>query len=89
MSLQEFSQYIFDQYDISNVTVMFEIWLGIRDSRVHLQGFKPVSTTASVSIGLFPSKKMVADRQKYLEHVRQSGGKYFGITVRVQRAYLK
>ena len=89
MSLQEFSQYIFDQYDISDVTVMFEVWLGIRDSRVHLQGFKPVSTNASVSIGLLPSKKMVADSERYLEHVRQNGGKYFGIMVRVQRAYLK
>ena len=89
MSLQEFSQYIFDQYDISDVTVMFEVWLGIRDSRVHLQGFKPVSTDASVGIGLLPSKKMVADSERYLEHVRQSGGKYFGIMVRVQRAFLK
>ena len=32
---------------------------------------------------------MVADSERYLEHVRQSGGKYFGIMVRVQRAYLK
>ena len=30
---------------------------------------------------------MVADSERYLEHVRQSGGKYFGIMVRVQRAY--
>ena len=89
MSLQEFSQYIFDQYDTSDVTVMFEVWLGIRDSRVHLQGFKPVSTNASVSIGLLPSKKMVADSERYLEHVRQSGGKYFGIMVRVERAFSK
>ena len=89
MSLQNFSEYIFDQYNTSNVTVMFENWLGIRELRVNLQGIKQVTKYDSVSIGLLPSKKMVADSQRYLQHVIQSGGKYFGIMVRVERAYLK
>ena len=89
MTLQEFSQYIFDQYDINDVTVMFENWLGIRGSRVNLQGIETVTKNDSVCVGLLPSKKMVADSQRYLQHVRHSDGKYFGIMVRVERAYLK
>ena len=89
ITLQEFSQYIFDQYDTNNVTVMFENWLGIRRTRVNLQGIQTVTRNDSVCVGLLPSQKVVADSQRYLQHVRHSDGKYFGIMVRVQKAYLK
>ena len=72
-----------------HVTVMFENWLGIRRSRVNLQGIRFVTNSKSICLGLLPSKKVVADSQRYLQHVRQSDGKYFGIMVRVQRAYSK
>ena len=89
MTLQEFSQYIFDQYDVNHVTVMFENWLGICRSRVNLQGIRFVTNSKSICLGLLPSKKVVADSQRYLQHVRHSDGKYFGIMVRVQKAYSK
>ena len=89
MALQEFSHYIFDQYDTNDVTVMFENWMGIRGSRVNLQGINLVTRSNSVCVGLLPSQKVVADSQRYLQHVRHSDGKYFGIMVRVQRAYSK
>ena len=89
MTLQDFSNHIFDQYNTSSVTVMFANWLGLRNTRVNLQGIKYVTNNDSVNIGLLPSKKMVEESQRYLQHVRRSNGKYIGIMVRTERAYNK
>ena len=87
MTLQDFSQHIFGQYNSSTVTVMFKNWIGLRKARVNLQDIKYVTSRDSVTIGLLPSKKLVEESQRYLQHVRRSDGKYIGIMVRIERAY--
>ena len=87
MTLQQLSQHIFDQYNTSTVTVMFDNWLGLRERRVNLQHIKNVKNQESVTIGLLPSKKLVEESQRYLQHVRRNNGKYIGIMVRIERAY--
>ena len=89
MTLQEFSKHIFDQYNTSDVTIMFGTWLGLRKTRVNLKGIKYVTRSDSVVIGLLPSKKLVEESQRYLQHVRRSDSKYIGIMVRAERAYKK
>ena len=85
MTLQDFSQHIFDQYDTSSITVMFDSWLGLRTTRVNLQDFKDVKNQDSVIIGLLPSKKLVEESQRYLQHVKRNDGKYMGIMVRTEK----
>lgn len=84
LTMEQFSQHILGPHQPSDVTVIFARWLGIAHSRVNLFGFN-FKTASTLKKGLMPSKIIIKESDKYVQHFNPNGGKYFGVMIRVER----
>ena len=84
LSIQHFSQYILGTRDSNNVTLIFGHWQGMANSRDNLNGVASLHNFAAVRSNLFPSTKMLDFSKTYMTKVNPSGGKYFGVMVRIE-----
>ena len=87
LTMEQFAEHIFGQYKPSEVTVIFALWQGIRQSRINLSGVD-LTRTNTIQVALMPSKKIIKESDQYVQHFVPAGNKYFGVMVRVERMVL-
>ncbi|XP_065919907.1 uncharacterized protein [Dysidea avara] len=86
MSMEKFSQYMLGTHNSNSVTLIFALWHGIRHTRDNLKA-PSFRTDNTVMVGLLPSKTMMRFSKEYIKRFNPSGGKYYGVMVRVERVY--
>ena len=87
LSTKQFSHYILDKFSSNNVTVIFGHWQGIAKSRVNIEAPR-MRLLDTVHVALIPSAKMIKSSEEYVESLpRGDSGKYYGVMVRVEKAY--
>ena len=84
LTMEEFAQHVFGKYKPSDVTVIFAIWQGVRNTRINLRGVT-LSAGNTISVGLMPSKSIIKESDNYVQQFVPAGSKYFGVMVRVER----
>ena len=87
VTMEQFTEHIFGQYKPSDVTVIFALWQGIRQSRINLRGVD-LTRANTIQVGLMPSKKIIKQSDRYVKQFIPNGNKYFGVMVRVERTVL-